>query len=149
MLNTAIIMGRLTANPELKSTGSGINVCSFTVAVDRRFKGQGEERQVDFIRCVAWRERAEFLSRYFRKGSMVAVQGSIQVRAYEDRNGNKREAFEIVAEQVDFTGEKRENNTADTPPPPNPTQTYTPGKPGYDGSPDDFEEITGDDGLPF
>ena len=110
MLNTAIVMGRLTADPELKSTGGGVSVCSFTVAVDRRFKGQNEERQTDFIRCVTWRQSAEFLARYFRKGSMVAVTGSIQVRNYEDKNGNRREAVELVADQISFTGERNPGN---------------------------------------
>ena len=160
MLNTAIIMGRLTADPELKSTGGGISVCSFTVAVDRRFKAQGEERQADFIRCVAWRERAEFLARFFRKGNMVAVTGSIQVRSYEDRNGNKREAVELVAEHINFTGEKNSGNTGggyrdDVPLPPPPPEI---GSRRQDAQPApafstagaaDFDEISGDDDLPF
>jgi single-strand DNA-binding protein len=133
MLNTAIIMGRLTADPELKATVSGVNVCSFTLAVDRRFKGKDEERQTDFIRCVAWRQAAEFLVRYFRKGSMIAVTGSIQVRNYEDKNGNKREAVEVVASQLDFTGEKREESHAAPKAPPAP----------------DYDEIATDDDLPF
>jgi single-strand DNA-binding protein len=158
MLNTAIIMGRLTADPELKSTGGGISVCSFTVAVDRRFKGQGEERQTDFIRCVAWRERAEFLQRFFRKGSMVAVTGSIQVRQYEDKNGNKREAVEIVADQINFTGERNPGNAGggrdDIPlPPPPPERGAQPARqaePAYStAAAADFEEIAGDDDLPF
>ena len=159
MLNVAIIMGRLTADPELKSTGEGISVCSFTVAVDRRFKGRNEERQADFIRCVAWRERADFLSRYFRKGNMVAVTGSIQVRSYEDKNGNRREAVEIVAEQINFTGEKAGSGNAggyrdDVPLPPPPperrAQQSSAPAPAYStASAADFDEIAGDDDLPF
>ena len=99
-------MGRLTAAPELKTTPSGVSVTSFRVAVDRNFVLQGEERQADFIDIVAWRQTAEFICRYFRKGSMIAVQGSIQTRNYEDRNGNKRTAIEIVADNVSFCGEK-------------------------------------------
>jgi len=153
MINNVVLMGRLTAEPELKSTGT-VSVCSFTLAVDRRYKGQDEERQVDFIRCVAWRQAAEFLSRYFRKGSMVAVTGSLQVRNYEDKNGNKRQATEVVADQVSFTGEKQSDAEPPMPPPPQPrraskaTQSYSPSKPGYTGAPD-FDEITGDDDLPF
>jgi len=142
MLNTAIIMGRLTANPELKSA-AGTTVCSFTVAVDGRSKDQNGERQTNFIRCVAWRDRAEFLSRFFRKGSMVAVTGYIQVRSYEDKHGNKREAVEIVADQIDFTGEKRGDAEAGGPSQPSPPDAPK-GNPAAD-----FDEIAGDDDLPF
>lgn len=109
MLNTAIIMGRLTADPELKTTRSNISVTSFTVAVDRNYKS-GDERQTDFIDVVAWRGTADFVSRYFKKGQMIAVQGSIQTRPYEDKNGNKRKAVEIVADNVSFCGSKNERN---------------------------------------
>ena len=154
MLNTAIIMGRLTADPEIRSAG-GANVCSFTVAVDGRSKGQDGERQTNFIRCVAWRERAEFLSRYFHKGSMVAVTGHIQVRQYEDKNGNKREAVEIVADRIDFTGEKNPGNSGgyrdDVPLPPAPPERQgAQPAPAYStAEPTDFDEIAGDDDLPF
>ena len=157
MLNVAIIMGRLTADPELKSTGSGIAVCTFRVAVDRRFKGQNEERQADFINVVAWRQTAEFVSRYFRKGSMIAVQGSIQVRNYEDKNGNRREAVEIVAENVSFTGNKSESgggySREDIPLPPAPPEQRRNDAqplPAYStAGAADFDEIAGDDDLPF
>ena len=102
MLNCAIIMGRLTADPELRTTGNGTSVTSFSVAVDRSFVRAGEQRQTDFINVVAWRQTAEFVTRYFHKGSMIAVQGSIQTRNYEDKNGNKRTAVEIVANNVSF-----------------------------------------------
>ena len=114
MLNCAIIMGRLTTAPELKTTPNGVSVTSFRVAVDRNFVRQGEERQADFIDVVAWRQTAEFVCRYFRKGSMIAVQGSLKSRSYEDRNGNKRTAIEIVADNVSFCGEKTGNG--DQPP---------------------------------
>ena len=160
MLNTAIIMGRLTADSELKSTGGGVSVCSFTVAVDRRFKGQNEERQADFIRCVAWRQSAEFLARYFRKGSMVAVTGSIQVRSYEDKNGNRREAVELVADQISFTGERSGGggggyrDDVPLPPPPPDYQRNGPAQaqpaPAFSNAgAADFDEIAGDDDLPF
>jgi len=111
MLNNAVIMGRLVADPELRTTGSGISVSSFTVAVDRRFNRQGEERQADFIDIIAWRQTAEFVCKYFRKGSMIAVQGYIQTRMYEDKSGNKRKAVEIVADNVSFCGSKAEGGT--------------------------------------
>ena len=114
MLNCAIIMGRLTADPELRTTGNGISVTSFSVAVDRNYQRQGQERQTDFINVVAWRQTAEFVSRYFRKGQMIAVQGSIQTRNYEDRNGNKRTAVEIVADNVSFCGSKEQGETPKT-----------------------------------
>ena len=110
MLNCAIIMGRLTADPELKTTPSGISVTSFCVAVDRKYAKQGEERQTDFIYVVAWRQTADFVTRYFRKGSMIAVQGSIQTRNYEDKTGAKRTAVEIVADSVSFCGSKADSN---------------------------------------
>ncbi|MCL2495481.1 MAG: single-stranded DNA-binding protein [Oscillospiraceae bacterium] len=155
MLNTAIIMGRLTAEPELKSA-AGTTVCSFTVAVDGRSKDQQGERQTNFIRCVAWRERAEFLARYFHRGNMVAITGYIQVRNYEDKNGNKREAVEIVADRVDFTGEKTQGSgggyreDVPLPPPPPERQQLSQPAPAYStASATDFEEIAGDDDLPF
>lgn len=113
MLNIAVIMGRLTAEPELKTTQNGISVCSFTVAVERNYSNGGE-RQTDFINCVAWRQTAEFISRYFHKGSMIAVNGSIQQRQYTDKNGNKRNAFEILVDNANFCGSKAESgNKAD------------------------------------
>ena len=112
MLNCAIIMGRLTADPELRTTTSGVSVTSFSVAVDRNYQKAGTERQTDFINVVAWRQTAEFISRYFRKGSMIAIQGSIQTRNYEDKTGAKRTAVEIVADNVSFCGSKAETGTA-------------------------------------
>ncbi len=109
MINSVVIMGRLTADPELRTTASGISVTSFTVAVDRRFKSQGEEKQTDFISCVAWRQSADFVTRYFHKGDMIAVQGSLQVRNYEDKNGNKRTAYDVVCDNVSFCGGRRES----------------------------------------
>ncbi len=111
MLNCAVIMGRLTADPELRTTPNGVSVTSFSVAVDRSYQKAGEERQTDFIQVVAWRQTAEFVSRYFHKGSMIAVQGSIQTRNYEDKTGAKRTAVEIVADNVSFCGSKAETGT--------------------------------------
>jgi len=109
MLNCAILMGRLVADPELRTTNSGVFVTSFTIAVDRSFVKAGEERQTDFIDVVAWKHTAEFVTKWFRKGSMIAVQGSIQTRMYDDKNGNKRKAFEIIADSVSFCGSKSES----------------------------------------
>ena len=140
MLNVAIIMGRLTADPELRTT-------TFSVAVDRRFQRQGEEKQTDFINVVAWRQTAEFVSRYFHRGSMIAVRGSIQQRNYEDKNGNKRTAFEIVAEEVSFCGSKAETGTGarqnEQPARVQPAASFA------TGGADDFEEIPISDDLPF
>lgn len=111
MINSTVIMGRLTADPELKTTQSGISVTSFCVAVDRSYVKEGEERQADFINVVAWRGTAEFVTRYFHKGSMIAVQGSIQTRKYEDKDGNKRVAVEILANNVSFCGSKAESKS--------------------------------------
>ena len=149
MLNCAVIMGRLVADPELRTTTSGISVISFRVAVDRNFVRQGEERQADFIDVVAWRQTAEFVSRYFRKGSMIAVQGSIQTRNYEDRNGNKRTAVEIVADNVSFCGSKADagntggNARYEEPARPQTAPAYT------NGSVGDFNDVQDDDELPF
>ncbi len=148
MLNNAVIMGRLVADPELRTTGSGISVTSFTVAVDRRFNRQGEERQADFIDIIAWRQTAEFVCKYFRKGSMIAIQGYIQTRMYEDKNGNKRKAVEIVADNVSFCGSKNESNNGssytrdDSFVNAQPAPSYSTADEG------DFKEIPEDD-LPF
>ena len=144
MLNCAVLMGRLVADPELRTTPNNVSVTSFRIAVDRSFVKQGEERQADFIDIVVWRQAAYFVCRYFTKGSMIAVQGSIQTRNYEDKNGNKRTAVEIVADNVSFCGSKADNSgnaTSYTPATENATQGN------FDG---DFESIDDDDSsLPF
>ena len=111
MLNCAIIMGRLTADPELKKTPSDVSVTSFTVAVDRKYNS-GEEKIADFINVVAWRGSADFVCKYFKKGQMIAIQGAIQTRSYDDKDGNKRLATEIIADNVSFCGSK--SNTEPT-----------------------------------
>ena len=105
MLNSSIIMGRLARDPELRATGSGVSVCSFTVAVDRDYSQNGE-RDADFIDCVAWRKAGEFVARNFTKGSMIVVSGRLQIRGWTDKEGNKRRTAEIVADDVYF-GEAR------------------------------------------
>ena len=110
MLNHITIMGRLTRDPELRRTGSGIAVASFTVAVDRDFGGRdGGERETDFIDCVAWRQTGEFVSKYFTKGSMAVVSGRLQIRSWTDKDGNKRRTAEVVADNVYF-GESKRNS---------------------------------------
>ena len=108
MLNHIVIMGRLTRDPELRRTGSGIAVASFTVAVDRDFGGRdGGEKETDFIDCVAWRHTGEFVSKYFTKGSMIVVSGRLQIRGWTDKDGNKRRTAEVVADNCYFGESKR------------------------------------------
>lgn len=106
MLNVVALMGRLVYEPELKTTQNGTNVCSFRIAVDRSFTRQGEERKADFIDVTAWRQTAEFVSKYFQKGSMIAIEGSLQTTSYQDKNGNNRTKVEVVASNVSFCGSK-------------------------------------------
>ncbi len=112
MLNHIVIMGRLTRDPELRRTGSGIAVASFTVAVDRDFGGRdGGERETDFIDCVAWRQTGEFVSKYFTKGSMIVVSGRLQIRNWTDKDGGKRRSAEVVADNVYFGESKRSSDS--------------------------------------
>lgn len=110
MLNHITIMGRLTQDPELRRTGGGVSVTSFTVAVDRDRAAQGQERETDFIDCVAWRAGAEFVSRYFSKGSMIVVSGRLQTRNWTDKDGNKRRSTEVMAEDCYFGESKRRDS---------------------------------------
>lgn len=137
MLNVAVLMGRLCAEPELRHTPNGVSVTTFTLAVERSYAPAGQDRQADFIDIVAWRGTAEFCVKYFRKGQLVAVQGSIQTRTYTDKSGNKRKAFEVVADNVHFAEKKESNNNA-----------YQRGSADVDQS-GDFEEMPTDDDLPF
>lgn len=109
MLNKAILVGRLTKDPEIRSTASGISVCSFTVAINRRFVKQGEERQADFINCVAFRHTADFISRYFVKGSMISIDGSIQTRTWDDNEGKRHWVTEVIVNDAGFIGSKSDN----------------------------------------
>lgn len=129
-LNKTILIGRLTSDPELKQTQSGISVCSFSIAVNRRFSK--EEQKADFINCIAWRQQAEFLCKYFGRGSSVLVVGHIETRSWMDNN-QKRYATEVVAEEISFVDSKSEA-AAEAPPYSNATQ---------------FEEMSADDDLPF
>lgn len=144
MINSVVIMGRLTFDPELRTTPSGVSVVQFQVAVDRNFQRQGEERKTDFIDVTAWRQTAEFISRYFRKGSMIAVEGSIQTDNFTDNSGNKRKSVRVVANNASFCGSKAESAVNTNPAYSQPAPSYA----SADNS--DFEEIVDDDeDLPF
>lgn len=148
MINMVALMGRLTYEPELRTTPSGVSVLRFQVACDRNYQRSGQDRQADFIDCIAWRQTAEFISRYFHKGSMIAVEGTIQTSNYTDKDGNKRKQIEVLANNVSFCGSKTENGSQGTQGAQN--EQYTQG--GMDINPDtsDFEEIVDDDDdLPF
>lgn len=138
MYNKIILMGRLTHEPELKSTPSGTNVCSFRIAVDRRFQKQGEDKQTDFFNIVAWRQSGEFVSRYFSKGSMILVEGEMTTRPYTDKNGNQATWYEVVAERVSFTGEKAGSSSGQNVPQGTPPVASTP----------DYSSVASDD-YPF
>lgn len=130
MYNKVILVGRLCADPELRQTPSGISVCTFRIAVDRNYSPKDGEKTCDFIDIVVWRERAEFVTRHFSKGKPILVEGTIQTRNYNDKNGAKRTAVEVVAENVRFVGNKSESAAPS-------------------GGSEDFEEISDDGTLPF
>lgn len=137
--NKVILIGNITADPELKQSTSGVSVCSFSIAVNRKAAKNGE---CDFINIVAWRQTAEFVSRYFKKGKPILICGQLQTRNWTDNKGNKRYATEVVADEVSFVG----NNESSTEAKPQPS-TYTPS--GYTQNSQNFEEIPNDGDLPF
>ena len=157
MLNVVAIMGRLVRDPELRTTAQGNSVCSFRIACDRSYVPQGQERQADFIDVVAWRQQADFVCRYFQKGSLIAVEGSLQTRQYQDKSGNSRTAVEVVANNISFAGAKAadkpaaasydqqtQNHVQQAKAAQNaPQPAYT------QGSMDDFAVISDTDDLPF
>lgn len=165
MLNRVVLMGRLVADPELKTTNTGISVTSFRIAVDRSYVKAGEQRQADFFDIVAWRSSAEFVCRNFSKGSLIAIDGQLQSRQYQTKDGQNRTAIEVVADNVSFTGERRDTSgtygssyggynqapRANTyggsqAAPEAPAQQ----PPAYSaGAPDDFQAMPLDDDLPF
>lgn len=112
MLNVVALMGRLVADPELKTTQSGNSVCTFRVAVDRSYTAKDEERKADFFTITAWRQTAEFICKYFQKGSLIAIEGSLQTRQYQDKSGNNRTATEVLASRVSFAGSKASNGAS-------------------------------------
>ena len=115
MLNSITLMGRLTKEPDFRTTQSGTNVVSFTLAVDRDYQSGGSEKQTDFVECVAWRNTADFVSKYFHKGQMMALRGSLQSRKWEDKNGNSRVSWEVLADSVYFCDGKKSDGNADRP----------------------------------
>ena len=144
MFNIVVLTGRLTADPELKTTPNGVSVTSFSIAVDRRYNS-GEEKQTDFINIVAWRGTAEFVTKYFKKGKLIGIEGSIQTRRYQDKDGKTRTAFEVIAENVQFieskgNGDNLPAENANTP------QSVNFNVPTDNNS---FAEIEPDDDLPF
>lgn len=158
MLNIVAIMGRLVYDPELKTTPQGTSVCNFRIACDRSYTPKGQQRQADFIDVVAWRQSAEFVSKHFQKGSMIAIEGSLQTRKYQDKQGNNRTAVEVLANQISFAGPKAAEKPAvrdfDQQ-----TETYTreakvaqnapQGQQATDADLDNFIEIADDGDLPF
>lgn len=148
MLNRAVLMGRLTADPELRTTTGGRSVTSFTLACDRNFAKQGAERETDFIDIVSWGPTAEFVSKYFRKGQLVAVSGRIQTRKWKDRDDKNRVSVEIIADEVNFAEPKRTQSNEFSRPEASPRFNDAPEAP-LDKD-DDFNEFSGnEDDLPF
>ena len=158
MLNQIVLMGRLTRDPELRRTGSGVAVASFTLAVDRDYAAQGAEKETDFVDIVAWRGTAEFVSKYFTKGRMAVVTGRLQIRNWQDKEGNKRRSAEVVADNVYFGDSKRDGADGGF----NQTQSYSqsfnqaPQQPAYQApqhvssAASDFSMLSDDDpDLPF
>ena len=165
MINRVILMGRLVADPELKTTNTGISVTSFRIAVDRNYVKAGEQRQADFFDIVAWRSSAEFVCRNFSKGSLIAIDGQLQSRNYQTKDGQNRTAIEVVADNVSFTGERRDTTSGtygggysqaprtntyggsqvapEAPAAPQQPSAYSA------GSADDFQAMPLDDDLPF
>lgn len=150
MLNVICLMGRLVRDPELRHTPNGVATCTFTLAVDRSFARQGEERKADFIDVVAWRQSAEFVCKHFHKGSLMAVNGSLQARTYQDKQGNKRTAWEVVAEGVNFAGGKPEQKQTAQPTTPEPEDPSIWGhERTVQTSAEDFTVIDDNEDLPF
>lgn len=149
MLNRVILMGRLVSDPELKTTGPGISVTSFRIAVDRSYVKSGEERKADFFDIVCWRSTAEFVCRYFGKGAMIAVDGQLQSRTYQAKDGSNRYVVEVVADSVSFTGEKREQSGNQQYAPPQQNNQQSAPSSYQSGSNADFQDMSLDDDLLF
>ena len=141
MMNVICLMGRLVRDPDLRSTPNGVSTCTFTLAVDRNY-GAKDDRKTDFIDVVAWRQTAEFAAKYLHKGSLAAVDGSLQSRQWQDKQGNNRTSWEVVADHVHF-GESRRPRQDST------AQTAAPQYAGPTAAADDFTEIDADEDLPF
>jgi single-strand DNA-binding protein len=139
MLNKVLLIGRMTKDPELKYTPSNVAVVSFTIAVDRKYQVQGEERKADFIPCVAWRSTAEFIAKYFTKGQMINVCGALQVRSWEDTQGNRKWATEVYVDEVNFCGDKQKD----------PLDDVVNAIGGTQYPPQGFAPVDADEDLPF
>nr|DAU03470.1 MAG TPA: Single strand binding protein [Caudoviricetes sp.] len=140
MLNKIFIMGRLTRDPELRTTNSGTSVASFSLAVDRNYKGADGEKETDFIDCVAWRQTGEFAAKYFTKGRMAVVEGRLQIRPWTDKEGNNRRSAEVIVDNMYFGDSKRDGDTGGTRPASGPVNV----------SANDWQEVDEDEGdLPF
>ena len=147
MLNKALLQGRLTADPELRHTASNIAVTTFSLAVNRSYVRQGQERETDFINCVAWRSTAEFVCKYFKKGQQAVVDGSIQTRSYTDKDGNKRTAFEVVVDNIYFADSKGSSQSSASVP--STASFEVPSNLSFsNGDSQDFQ-VVDDDDLPF
>ena len=151
-LNKVVLAGRLTGDPELKQTQSGVSVTSFSIAINRRFVSRNNEQaeqQTDFINVVAWRQTAEFISRYFRKGSAICVTGSIQTRSWQDNQGQKRYATEVVVDEAMFVDSRNEGSNAQNNSYMPDAYNATPAYSSNSGNTPNFEELNTDDDLPF
>lgn len=144
-MNSIIITGRLTRDPESKTTSNGIEYCNFTVACERSFKNKDGQRETDFIDCTSWRQQSAFVCKYFHKGDAILVRGSLETRKYEDRDGNKRTAFSIKADQVEFFATKKSDGAGKSATPPPEPKAYDPRDEQTAGSGDEID----DDELPF
>ncbi len=149
MYNKVILMGRITHDLELKTTQTGINVCTFSIAVDRRFSGKGEERKSDFFNIVAWRQQAEFVCRYFGKGKMILVEGELQTRTYVDKNGSNVKVTEIIADRISFTGEKSQGGSYNDYAASVPSSAPAPAPAAPQSPASDFSSAASDDDYPF
>ena len=150
-LNKVVLAGRLTADPELRQTPSGVSVTSFSIAINRRFSRNNEqgEQQTDFINVVAWRQTAEFITKYFRKGSAICVTGSIQTRSWQDQQGQKRYATDVVIDEAMFVDSRNESNNAQGAYVPDAYNNATPSFSSTPSTAPNFEELNTDDDLPF
>ena len=133
MINRVVLMGRIATEIELKKTTNGTSVTQFSVAVERSYAKQGEKKQTDFIVCVAWQKTAEFISKFFGKGRMIALEGNLRTRTFEDKNGSRHYLTEVYVDNVSFTGEAKQDSKADN----------------TSGEIDDFDEVLSEDGVPF
>ena len=158
MLNIAAIMGRLVRDPELRTTQHGTNVCTFRIACERGYPPKGQGRQADFVDIVAWGKTAEFICKFFQKGSMIAIEGSLQTRQYQDKQGNRRTAVEVVANHISFAGPKAaekpavhdfDQQTKNYTNEAKATQNAPQGQQYAQGDADDFIDVTDDGDMPF